>query len=68
MALIKHAIRLLGLGKDQCHRFAGQQSMVVYHPKIPFARAFAAQFEPLPTIVLLQAGDLNMGSYDPFAE
>lgn len=62
---IERAVRLLGLGSqcvvdlpvdDQgCLQTATLGNALADHPS-------------MPTIVLLQAGDLNIGAYDPFAE
>lgn len=59
---IDRAVRLLGLGRD----------CVVDLPADEQGRltpaALEAALDDSPTIVLLQAGDLNIGAYDPFAE
>lgn len=62
---IERALRLLGLGRD----------CIVDIPVAANGQLTAAALEPvlathphLPTIVLLQAGDLNTGSFDPFPE
>lgn len=62
---IERALRLLGLGRDcvidlpvDAH---GQLTATALAPVLAAAPA-------QPTIVLLQAGDLNTGSFDPFTE
>lgn len=62
---IERALRLLGLGRDcitdipvDAH---GQLTAAALAPVLGAAR-------DQPTIVLLQAGDLNTGSFDPFNE
>lgn len=62
---IERAVRLLGLGRD----------CIVDIPVAANGQLTAATLEPVlaaepgtPTIVLLQAGDLNTGSFDPFDE
>lgn len=62
---IERALRLLGLGRD----------CLVDIPVAANGQLTAAALEPVlaahantPTIVLLQAGDLNTGSFDPFPE
>src|SRR5512143_389589 len=61
---IERALRLLGLGRQ-----------AVVDIPVDEAGLSAAALEPVlaaapeaPTIVLLQAGDLNTGAFDPFAE
>lgn len=62
---IERALRLLGLGRD----------CVIDIPVAANGQLTAAALAPVlaaapnqPTIVLLQAGDLNTGSFDPFTE
>jgi glutamate/tyrosine decarboxylase-like PLP-dependent enzyme len=62
---IERAVRLLGLGRD----------CVIDIPVDQNGQLRAAALEPVlaadpdaPTIVLLQAGDLNTGSFDPYPE
>jgi len=62
---IERALRLLGLGRD----------CIIDIPVAANGQLTAASLAPVlaaeptrPTIVLLQAGDLNTGSFDPFAE
>lgn len=62
---IERALRLLGLGRD----------CIIDIPVAANGQLTAAALAPVlaaapaqPTIVLLQAGDLNTGSFDPFAE
>lgn len=62
---IERALRLLGLGRD----------CIVDIPVAANGQLTAAALAPVlaaspgqPTIVLLQAGDLNTGSFDPFLE
>ncbi|WP_315782806.1 MULTISPECIES: pyridoxal phosphate-dependent decarboxylase family protein [unclassified Bradyrhizobium] len=61
---IERALRILGLGKNSVRSLpcshAGQLDPSALHQ----ALSEAAQ----PTIVILQAGDLNIGACDPFAE
>lgn len=62
---IERALRLLGLGRD----------CIIDIPVAANGQLTAAALAPVlaaapaqPTIVLLQAGDLNTGSFDPFPE
>ena len=62
---IERALRLLGMGRD----------CVIDIPVAPNGQLTAAALESVlvaapdnPTIVLLQAGDLNTGSFDPYLE
>ena len=62
---IERALRLLGLGRD----------CIIDIPVAANGQLTAAALAPVlavaphqPTIVLLQAGDLNTGSFDPFLE
>jgi glutamate/tyrosine decarboxylase-like PLP-dependent enzyme len=59
---IDRAVRLLGLGRD-CVTVIPCDDLGRLTPD-----ALAAALDDRPTIVLLQAGDLNIGAYDPFAE
>jgi len=62
---VERAVRMLGFGKSAVVALPcddqGQLSSTV------LARAFDTNPRQ-PTIVLLQAGDLNIGAYDPFAQ
>ena len=59
------AIRLLGFGKNSVQDLAVDESGCLRAADLEAA----LRAEPeRPTIVLLQAGDLNMGAYDHFAE
>ncbi len=62
---IERALRMLGMGRD----------CLVEIPVAANGQLTAAALEPIlaahanePTILLLQAGDLNTGSFDPFEE
>jgi glutamate/tyrosine decarboxylase-like PLP-dependent enzyme len=62
---IERALRLLGMGRD----------CIVDIPVDDSGQLTGAALEPVlaaepdaPTIILLQAGDLNTGSFDPFVE
>ncbi|MGY4310155.1 glutamate/tyrosine decarboxylase-like PLP-dependent enzyme [Bradyrhizobium sp. USDA 4369] len=61
---VERALRILGLGKSAVQplpcNHAGQLE--------PAALARALAGEKRPTILILQAGDLNIGAFDPFAE
>ncbi len=62
---IERAVRLLGLGRDCITDIDTDQNGQLRGP----ALAAALREQPdAPTIVLLQAGDLNTGSFDPFPE
>ena len=60
---IERAVRLLGLGSD-CVIDLPVDTNGQLQPDV-LAKAFTNNG---PTIVVLQAGDLNIGAYDPFAE
>ncbi len=61
----ERAVRLLGLGDDRVESLAADERDRL----LPAALAEALRREPeAPTIVLLQAGDINVGAFDPFAE
>jgi glutamate/tyrosine decarboxylase-like PLP-dependent enzyme len=57
---IDRALRLLGLGRACVHDIAADD-LGRLRPE-----ALEAALDDRPTIVLLQAGDLNIGAYDPF--
>jgi glutamate/tyrosine decarboxylase-like PLP-dependent enzyme len=60
---VERAVRLLGLGRGQIVDLATDDQGRL----LPAALDEALQREPAaPTIVLLQAADLNIGAYDPF--
>jgi glutamate/tyrosine decarboxylase-like PLP-dependent enzyme len=59
---IDRALRLLGMGRDCVVDIAADDQ-----GRLDPA-ALEAALDDSPTIVLLQAGDLNIGAYDPFAE
>jgi glutamate/tyrosine decarboxylase-like PLP-dependent enzyme len=59
---IDRAVRLLGLGRACVHDIAADD-LGRLRPE-----ALEAALDDRPTIVLLQAGDLNIGAYDPFAD
>jgi glutamate/tyrosine decarboxylase-like PLP-dependent enzyme len=62
---IERAVRLLGLGSESVVNLPVDDQG---HVQVdPLNRTLRAQADTL-TIVLLQAGDLNIGAYDPFAE
>lgn len=62
---IERALRLLGLGRDCIIDIpVAANGQLTAAALAPVLAAAAAQ----PTIVLLQAGDLNTGSFDPFTE
>jgi glutamate/tyrosine decarboxylase-like PLP-dependent enzyme len=62
---VKRAVRLLGLGLDQIHDLpADDQGRLT--PSV-LEQALARDADA-PAIVILQAGDINIGAYDPFAE
>ncbi len=62
---VERAVRLLGFGKHAVTALpCNQQGQLE-----PDSLAHALEVkESQPTIVLLQAGDLNIGAFDPFAE
>lgn len=62
---VKRAVRLLGLGSD--HLIGLDTDDQGRLDPLALERAFAADAES-PTIVVLQAGDLNTGVFDPFEE
>jgi len=62
---IERALRLLGLGRDCIVDIPTDATGKLR--AAPLAAAFAAP-PHAPTIVLLQAGDLNTASFDPFSE
>jgi len=59
---IDRALRLLGMGRDCVVDIAADDQGRLQ------PAALEAALDDSPTIVLLQAGDLNIGAYDPFAE
>src|SRR4051812_22835821 len=59
---IDRALRLLGLGRD-CVTDIPTDDLGRLTPD-----ALDAALDDRPTIVLMQAGDLNIGAYDPFAD
>jgi glutamate/tyrosine decarboxylase-like PLP-dependent enzyme len=59
---IDRALRLLGMGRD-CVLDIAADDQGRLDPA-----ALESALDDSPTIVLLQAGDLNIGAYDPFAE
>jgi glutamate/tyrosine decarboxylase-like PLP-dependent enzyme len=59
---IDRALRLLGMGRDCVVDIAADEQGRLS------PAALEAALDDSPTIVLLQAGDLNIGAYDPFAE
>ena len=59
---IDRALRLLGMGRDCVVDVAADDSGRL-RPE-----ALESMLDDSPTIVLLQAGDLNIGAYDPFAK
>ena len=61
---IERALRLLGLGREQVTDLPVDPQGRL-EPNV-LERALQA-VRPAPTIVLLQAGDVNIGAYDPFA-
>ncbi len=62
---IARAVRLLGLGLRSIHRLAADDRGRLTTSAL--LEAFATE-PAMPTIVVLQAGDLNIGAFDPFAE
>lgn len=62
---IERAVRLLGLGRDAIVDLPTDESGQLRAAPLHAALASAPDS---PTIVLLQAGDLNTGSFDPFLE
>jgi len=58
---IERALRLLGMGRDCVVDIAADEQGRLS------PAALDAALDDSPTIVLLQAGDLNIGAYDPFA-
>jgi glutamate/tyrosine decarboxylase-like PLP-dependent enzyme len=61
---IERAVRLLGIGTDQIHDLA----VDTLGRLVPEALEQALASDPTaPTVVILQAGDLNIGAYDDFA-
>ncbi len=62
---IERAVRLLGLGSDSVIDLpVDHQGCLQADPLSHALQAVAQQ----PVIVVLQAGDLNIGAYDPFAD
>jgi glutamate/tyrosine decarboxylase-like PLP-dependent enzyme len=59
---IERALRLLGMGRDCVVDLAADEQGRLS------PAALEAALDDSPTIVVLQAGDLNIGAYDPFAE
>lgn len=62
---VKRAVRLLGLGLDQMADLPADTGGRL-QPDV-LERALESD-SAAPAIVILQAGDLNIGAYDPFAE
>jgi glutamate/tyrosine decarboxylase-like PLP-dependent enzyme len=62
---IERAVRLLGLGSESVIDLPVDDRGCLQANTL--SRALQAQPDA-PTIVLLQAGDLNIGAYDPFSE
>ena len=62
---IERALRLLGMGRDCIVDITTDENGQLRAAPL---RAALAQSPDAPTIVLLQAGDLNTGSFDPFEE
>ncbi|QBD83690.1 aspartate aminotransferase family protein [Ktedonosporobacter rubrisoli] len=62
---LERALRLLGLGTDSLRVLPVDEYGRLLPATLAQALAKEADF---PTIVVLQAGDLNIGAYDPFAE
>lgn len=62
---IIRAVRLLGIGADAIHYVPGDNDGRMNTAELARMLAEAAH---IPTIVSLQAGDLNTGVFDPFAE
>lgn len=62
---IERAVRMLGLGRDCIHDIATDQNGQLRREPL---RAALADAPETPTILLLQAGDLNTGSFDPYEE
>jgi glutamate/tyrosine decarboxylase-like PLP-dependent enzyme len=60
---IERALRLLGLGRASLHDVAADDLGRLRPESLE-----AALVDDRPTIVLLQAGDLNIGAYDPFGD
>jgi glutamate/tyrosine decarboxylase-like PLP-dependent enzyme len=62
---IERAVRLLGMGRDAIEELPVDDDCRL----IPAALAEALARQPAaPTIVILQAGDINTGAFDPFEE
>jgi glutamate/tyrosine decarboxylase-like PLP-dependent enzyme len=59
----ERAVRLLGLGRAQVHCLASDQQDALQYDALEQA---LASDPSAPTIVLLQAGDVNIGAYDAF--
>ncbi len=59
---IDRALRLLGIGRAAVHDVPSDEQGCLT------PAALDAALDDRPTIVLLQAGDLNIGAYDPFPE
>jgi glutamate/tyrosine decarboxylase-like PLP-dependent enzyme len=62
---IERAVRMLGLGRDCIVDIATDENGQLRAEPL---RAALAAAPDAPTIVLLQAGDLNTGSFDPYHE
>ena len=60
---IERALRLLGMGRSQVTDLAVDRQGQLLPEALESALAAGAS---APTIVLLQAGDVNIGAYDPF--
>lgn len=62
---IERSLRLLGIGKNAVIDLpADEKGCLSPHS---LSQTFQ-KLPPMPTILLLQAGDLNIGAFDPFAE
>ena len=57
---LERAVRLIGLGSGNIHHLPLDHKGRLSHD------ALAAELTPAPTIVVLQAGDLNIGAFDDF--
>lgn len=62
---VERALRVLGFGTDALVRLPCDEDGRLTPETLEKALAADAQ---APTIVMLQAGDLNIGAFDPFAE
>ena len=62
---IERAVRLLGFGTRSLHELPVDERGCLQPATL--SQALVEQSD-MPTIVILQAGDLNIGAYDPFAQ